>query len=463
MVLLTLAGGEPRLLLDGKSADALGWLSNTQLGAGTDDGNRFNWIEAAGGAPRSQRITRCPFGRWAPELHQLICSYNSTAIMLDPETGELGNVRVARPDGTVGELLAGTAFQIVEGRYLVYLTGNGTLLAARYDPSRRLAYRPVTMLDGVRRSALGTGQYDIAANGTLVYAPGLDATIGRLVSLHAGGVPQPLPMEAGDFQRYDLSLDRRWLATSVQTNDGNELRIYDLRNGQHFTWLRAGMLRHPLWNSAGDHLVLAARDSTRWTILRGAPNSGPRPDTLTGGEYGPSSFDVVDYAEEHLALAQDWAGSIVTRFDPTAHPVTFDTVLTGARFASLSPNRQLILYQTLEGNQVLVTGFPVQGRRWQLASSGVEPLWLSSTEVLYRLGSAWYLVRINPATGEPLGPPVLWGRDPRFSDTSGWSNRPSHDGGIIYVQGPEESEGRYLRVIPNWVSQMKAAVNSAER
>ena len=142
------------------------------------------------------------------------------------------------------------------------------------------------------------------------------------------------------------------------------------------------------------------------------------------------------------------------------HP-TFDTVLTGSRFASVSPNQKLILYQTLEGNQIIVTGFPVQGRRWQLASEGVEPVWLSGTEVLYRLGISWYLVRINPMTGEPLGPPIFWGRDPRFSDTSGWSNRPSRDGGIIYVQGPAENGSAYLRVIPDWVTQMKAAVDGS--
>ena len=162
-------------------------------------------------------------------------------------------------------------------------------------------------------------------------------------------------------------------------------------------------------------------------------------------------------------MAQSWAGSIVTRFDPGAAHPTFDTLLTGARFASVSPNQKLILYQTLEGNEVIVTGFPVPGRRWQLASEGVEPLWLSATEVLYRLGIAWYLVRINADTGEPLGPPTFWARDPRFSDTSGWSNRPSRNGGIIYVQGPAQNSSTYLRVLPDWVRQMRAAVDAASR
>ena len=463
VMLLSLAGGDPRLMLDGKSTDALGWISNTQLGAGTDDGNRFSWIDAAGGTPRTKAIPRCSFGQWIPQLGLLICSYNRTASLVDPESGSVGNIRVAQPDGTAGELLAGSSFTLVDGRYLVYLTSNGTLVAARYDAEKRLAYRPVTLLSGMRREALGEGQFDIAQNGTLVYAPGLDATIGRLVSLRAGGAPMPLPMESGDFQRFDLSRDRRWVAASVQGTESNELRIYDLQNGQHFTWLRGGTIRHPLWSVTGDQLLFAVRDSTRWAILRGAPNSGGRPDTLVSAAYDSYSLDPTDYYSDHLALAQSWGGGFVTRFDPSMVHPTFDTVLTGSRFASVSPNQKLILYQTLEGNQIIVTGFPVLGRRWQLASEGVEPVWLSATEVLYRLGISWYLVRINPMTGEPLGPPVFWGRDPRFSDTSGWSNRPSRDGGIIYVQGPAENSSAYLRVIPDWVDQMKLAVDAGNR
>lgn len=46
--------------------------------------------------------------------------------------------------------------------------------------------------------------------------------------------------------------------------------------------------------------------------------------------------------------------------------------------------------------------------------------------------------------GEPVGPPTFWARGPRFSDTSGWSNRPSHDGGIVHVQGPAQNNSTCL-------------------
>ena len=458
-----IAGGEARRLMQAQATMSIQWISATELLVVDLDGNRLTWLDPEGGNNRTKATARCALGKWIPDLGQLICSFNRNAQLVDPESGKVSTIRSARPDGSAGGLVAGTAFTIVDKHYLVYLAVDGNLLAARYDPATQLIGRSVALVSGVRREAIGEAQYDLAASGTLVYAPGLDATVGRLVRLRPGSPAQPLPMEAADFQRYDLSRDRRWVAAVVQAADGAELRIYDLRDGQRFTWLKGEGIRHPLWSPDGEQLLVSMRDPTRWTVLRGAPSSGTRPDTVASFEFTPFTPDPVDMHDDHTAVAQDWGSSVVMRFDPgVAHP-TFDTILTGARFPSVAPNGRLIAYQTQDGGRIIVTAFPVPGRRWQLASDGVEALWLSDSEVLYRTGVSWYLARLNPATGEPVGAPTFWARDPRFSDTSGWSNRPSHDGGIIYVQGPEQTSATYLRVVPHWVAQMKAAVDAANR
>jgi serine/threonine protein kinase len=463
VMVVPVAGGEPRRLQEGQGATSLQWISATEVLSLDLDGYRLKQLDREGGSAQTKSIPRCVLGQWSPELKQLLCSYNRTAVVFDPETGQQWTLRAARPDGSPGSLLTGSAFRIVDKRYLVYLAVDGSLLGARYDPATHVAQRSVTLMSGIRREAFGEGQYDLSADGTLVYAPGMDGTIGRLVTLRSGGAPQPLPVGVGDFQRYDLTRDRRWLAAAVQATEGIELRVYDLRDGQQFTWLRGEAVRHPLWSPDGKWLLVSVRDSTRFVILRGAPSSGTQPDTLASFEFDPADPDPIDLHDDHLALAQNWAGTSAVHFDPSVSHPTFDTVITGARFTSVSPNGRLLAYQTLEGGRIEVTSFPVTGRRWQLASDGAEPLWLSATEVLYRKGVAWYLSRVNPETGEPAGAAAFWARDPRFSDTSGWSNRPSHDGGIIYVEGPAETSSSYLRVVPGWVARMKAAVDSANR
>lgn len=90
-------------------------------------------------------------------------------------------------------------------------------------------------------------------------------------------------------------------------------------------------------------------------------------------------------------------------------------------------------------------------------------MWLSNTELLYRSSVRWYLARFDARSGELTGPPTLWGQDFEFLDTPGWSNRLSHDGGIIYSRQLESEGVRYLRLMPNFVARMKAAVAAAER
>jgi hypothetical protein len=225
--------------------------------------------------------------------------------------------------------------------------------------------------------------------------------------------------------------------------------------------LGAELVRHPLWSPNGDRLLVATRDSSLSSLLMATPGSDHKPDTLLAVQGAALAVDPLDYPDAHTVLIQDWGTNVTRRIDPAVSPVHFDTVLTTARFPSIAPGGKHIVYQDGGASGVLVTTYPVAGRRWQVAADGVEPLWLSSTQLLYRTGVSWYLTRINPTTGEPTGPATLWGRDPRFNDTSGWSNRPDWDGGIIYVQGPAEVSATYLRVVPNWVAQMKKAVAEA--
>jgi eukaryotic-like serine/threonine-protein kinase len=463
VMVVSLAGGAPRPLAPVVSGAMLGWLSPTEILALGADGDRAFWINPGGGEPRERSIVRCPRGIWTASLGALLCSFNGTAQMINLETGATHQVRTVQADGTPGGPLTGSGFRVIDGRYLIFMSPDGVLSGARYDRDTHLAQSAVALLPGVRREALGEAQFDVADNGTLVYAPGIDASIGRLVRRTQDNPPQALPIESASFQRYDMSRDGRWLAAVVQGTALNELRIYDLRTGQHTVWLRAEVLRHPLWSPDGQSMVIVARSGDQWSLLRGSPGSGVPPDTLARYAADGVSFDPVGFLNDSTAIAQDWNRSIVARFDPREAAVTMDTILTGARFPSVSTSGQLVVYQTAEGNRIMVTTFPTPSRRWQIASQGVEPLMLSPSTVLYRQGAAWYTVTVSATTGEPGSAPVPWATDPRFSDTSGWSHAPTHDGGIIYVQAPEQASSGHFRVIPNWVDRMKRAVDEAAK
>jgi eukaryotic-like serine/threonine-protein kinase len=462
VMIVSLSGGEPRPLTPVLAGRTLDWISTNEILAISSDGDHALWINTGGGEPRERAVARCPLGVWTASLDQLLCSFNGSAQVINLQTDITHEVRIVQSDGTRGGPLAGSEFRLIDGRYLVFISPDGVLSGARYDPVTHLAQRPVALVSGVRREAIGQAQFDVAANGTLIYAPGIDASVGRLVRHAPGTMPQPLPIGAANFHRFDMSRDGRWLAAVVQGTSLNELRIYDLRTGQHIVSQRAEIIRHPVWSPDGQRMLFALRTADLWSLVRVSPGSGLAPDTLARFSPGGVVFDPVGYLDDTTAIAQDWNRSLVARFDPREPAATMDTILTGARFASVSASGRLVAYQSTEGSRIMVTTFPTPGRRWQIASQGVEPLMLAATTVLYRQGAAWYTVTVDPTTGEPSGAPVVWATDPRFSDTSGWSNVASHDGGIIYVQAPEHTSPGHFRVIPGWVAQMKRAVDGAK-
>jgi len=461
IMVVPIEGGAPKeLLVTGILAQVM-WVSPTRLVAIHTDGTRMTWLDPESGATEERSIPRCQFARWITGQEKLVCSGNGTAFVLDPVSGEQQAIRTRDAKGARGNPVQGSNFRVVDGRYLVYLSSDGELRAASYDPERTLIGRGVALVTGIRREGTGNGQFDFSAAGDLVYAPGANAEIGALVVLKASGTPVPLQVDPASFQRFDLSRDRRWLAAVIQGTQNQELRVYDLRDGQSFVWWRAPTIRHPLWSPDGSRLLTWVRDSLGTAIISGSRRSNGSADTLLAAKGDTDLADPMEYFDDHTVVATSLSTATAVIFDPLAHPVRLVPVATGARFTTLSPDRKLLAYQTTDG-RVMVSTYPPGGEQAQVGR-GVEPLWMSNTTLMFRFGVSWFSVRVDPATGEAIGAATLFGRDPRFSDTSGWSNRLSHDGGIIYVQGPEQSAARYLRVIPNWVSRMKAEVDSVNR
>ena len=463
VVLAPVAGGEPRTLFEAKAVTYLDWISPTSLILGDEDGYRVHWLDPEAGPVRNGRTARCIQGRWSPELRILTCRLNNVATIMEPESGKTWSIHTTAPGGGDGALLTGSGVRILGGDLLVYVSADGELRAAPYDAAARRAGRPVTLTKGVRAEAIGEAQFDVTAGGTLVYAPGVNAEIGRIVRARPGNEPVPVTSEAAAFQRFDLSPDGRWLAAVTQTTDGQELRIYDQRGGQRTTWLQAEVVRHPMWSPSGSRLIVTIKNGDRHAVLSGVPGSGLPPDTLLAGDSASVAFDVVDFPNDRELIGQNWRWSLVYRTDPTTTPLRLDTLITEARFLTVAPGGRLMAYMNVVGTSIVVTSHPTPGHRWQVAADGAEPQWLAPGQLLYRVGATWFLAKLDPATGEPLGTPQTWGKDPRFSDTSGWSNRLSHDGGILYVQGPPITSGTYLRIVPGWVAQARAAVKEANR
>jgi len=463
-----LEGGPARVLAELRNPTTMEWVSPERLFVVDDDGLTLRWLDADAGQTSLGPIPYCIEAQWLADAQRLLCGGggNKYARLTDPASGTtLVLSQQAGPGDTAGTQLAGSSFRVVDGRYLVYISLEGDLRAASFDAASGRAGRSATLVSGVRREAYtGAGQFVVTPAGTLVYVPGPNAEIGRMVMAREGGPPRPLPIEAAAFLRYDLSPDGRRLAAAVQGIGRQELRLYDLRDGRRQTWLSAREVGQPLWSPSGQRLVVDMHDSLGTALITGAPGSATPPETLLAlPASAPDVLAPMQYVSDHLVLGTTWDSNAVVRFDPTARPLRVDTILRDAVFPALSPDGRLLAYLRQGTQEVAVSPYPSLDRRLVVTATGAEPQWLSSSDLLTWWSGRWRRYRIDPGARDVAGAPQEWLRDARFSDTPGWSHRVTRDGSVVYLEGPVQTSAAYVRVVPRWRAEMERAVRQANR
>ncbi len=465
IMILPIGGGEPRQLMESAPPATLEWISGTRLFALAADGYRLTWLDPELGVTEDRSIpgTRCVWGQWLAAERNMLCSYNETATLVDPVSGNVLPITTTREDGTAGRVVSGSAFRLIDGGYMLYLSLDGTLRGASYDARTRQMGKAVSLVRGVSRDLNGIAQFEVATNGLMGYAPAGAERLAAMVVRRAGADAVPLPMERGPFLRFDLSRDGRRLAAVVATSDGDELRIYDVRTGLSQVWLRAPIIRMPLWSPRSDRIVVRLENDAGAALLIGSPDASGAPDTLMRRVGEQDALDALEFSDDSTILARDSRIPSVFRLTLSGRSVRIDTLSKSAIYMTRSPDATRVAWHTAQTNQLFVGPYPRGTQQLQVAVGGVEPIWLSPTELLYRSGVTWFTARFDRASGALIGAPRVWARDPRFVDTPGWSNRPSWDGGIIYPQSPEQTDARYLRFIPDFITRLKGAVDGAAK
>jgi len=374
-------------------------------------------------------------------------------------------------DAAGGARVVGSDFRVFDGRYVAFVSIEGELRAASFDRHTLEIGKAVTLVSGIRRESYqGLGQYDIAENGSLVYALRENAEVGQLMIVHPrSATPMPIPLIAvpAAFQRFDLSPDGRRIAAVIQGHFDQELRVYDLEDKRSRTWLRAPYIGQVLWSQRGERLVVNVGDDSTSALVIGSPDATALPDTLVRAIGREGAPEPMSWRSDSLLIGRVYQTTRkFVALDTRWRSPPVDTVLTDARFPQLSPDGRFLLFTRGSSGELLLTPFPSQSSLSRVtAAEAIEARWVSMTTVRYRTGGAgvgrWFDVTVDSATGRARGEPRLFYSDEQFEDTPGFSHLPGSNGGMIYGQGPARTAAAFLRVVPNWVAKMKHVVDSA--
>lgn len=250
-----------------------------------------------------------------------------------------------------------------------------------------------------------------------------------------------------------MSPDGRRLAAVVDGLEGMELRIYDLSTGEHLLLARAPEIRQPVWSPNGDRVLFTAGDS----LFVGDPHGSADPELLAATRDG---FEALTWSSENRVTGGAWNTHQSVALDPTSRPVTWDTLASDASFPSASPDGRWLVYNDPALNTIWLAPLPPNGRRYQVAP-GSEPLWLSNHEIVFGTSAGVVRATIDASSGAPAFARHAWVQLPDFVDTAGQSTQLTPDGRLLYVRTVRAQPKRFLRVVPDWVRQMKRAVDEA--
>ena len=454
--IMSIAGGTPTVIARTRDPNSVRWMPDSRILLTEGDGNRARLLDAGGGSATTMKIQFCINPTPLPEPSTILCGGggNKEATWSNLRDSSAGGT--FKMKGSNSAFVFGSDFRIVAGKYLVYVSNGGDLLAAPVDLAAKRVGRSVRMVTGLERTSYsGNGTYGISANGTLVYSNGINRAVGNLVRTN-GKATDTLHVGREAFLQFAMSPDGRRLAAVVERFDGHELRIYDLRSGEYVVWKRGAELRQPLWSAKGDRLVSFSRDS----MFIGAPDATTAPELVLSRAGFIEGFS---WLPDGRLVATDWNSQSIVSVDLAHRSLKYDTLAKFAVIGRASPDGRWLAYNGPEFSAAWIEPLPRTGQRLS-AGSGDYPQWLSASELVTSTDSGRFeRIRVAGSADAPRIVREPWFNVPRLVGIAAGGFSLTSDGKVIFKQGSDGEPARYLRVVPHWIDQMKKAVDQANR
>jgi serine/threonine-protein kinase len=344
--------------------------------------------------------------------------------------------------------------------FLIYVRGDGALMAAPFDLHRLLAGAPLQVADSL---AVPSSGWDVpvalSANGSLVYQRGGAAS--QLVSVDQHGASRVLLDSVQAYSHPRLSPDGKSIAVEVQGAAGADIWLSDLGGHTTSRLTREGYNNRPEWSPDGRRVMYtSSRDPSNalwWQPADGSANATMllhQSNPIREGVFTPDGHAVVyrvDTPDNNrdiylLPLAGD------------QKPVPLLANINDDKEPRVSPDSRWLAYVSNESGreEVYVRALSGAGGRVPVSTDGGgEPLWSrDGKRLFYRTGAK--LIAATLATVPTL---AVTAREVLFEGP--FATDPYHpdydvgtDGRSFVMIRPVE-ENRQLVMVVNWSEELR--------
>jgi hypothetical protein len=287
--------------------------------------------------------------------------------------------------------------------HLVY-GRNGDLLAVPFDQDRlEVMGQPFTVLEGVMMSRnTGIANFDVAANGDLLYVPGkADGGARTLHWVDRSGQAEQLPLPPRSYLHPRISPDGRKLAIEVE-GSSHDVFVYDFASDVLTNITLDGISHWPIWSPDGQRIGYRSGPMGRFQLWQVAADRS-RPAERLAVDVTSATAESYHPDGRTIAYTDTTSGKpvkiAVMSVDGDPRPQPLDEAAFAQGSPKFSPDGRSLAYCTNESGrpQVYVKAFPGPGAKVQVSNDGgTDPVWRrDGRELFYRNGDRMMAVAVS--------------------------------------------------------------------
>lgn len=297
---------------------------------------------------------------------------------------------------------------LVDGRYLIFGSIDGQVLAARFDAKTMALDGPaVPLVDGVRVDGDNYPYFSVARNGTLLYwtGPSTAGNDGRVVRVDRAG--NVIPVDPGWLFNpgtpevaLAVSPDGKRLAVKITSDGNDDIWVKQLDQGplSRLTF-DEGTDRRPRWSRDGRSITYnsSRKDGSGYDLWTQPADGTGSPEVLLDLDGSILEVQVTPDGSDYLLRLGGTQNVFGVRDIVSVHkgetelkPIAAESY--DEKAVALSPDGKWVAYESTETgrDEIYVRPYPnAQSGKWQVSTSGgINPKWAHSGRELFYVNGA---------------------------------------------------------------------------
>ncbi len=454
---IDVAGGAPIVLCATRAPRGGAWSKDGVILFGEPQAG-LQRVAATGGTPATVTQFNAEAGATSHYYPQFLPDGKQFLYHVRSASAENMGVFLGTLDGKPPTKIVQTEFQaaydVASGR-LLYIQGNGTLMARKLELDRPgLTGDPSVVAETVRNaSSNGYAEFSVSGTGTLLFGRGGNSSNLRFVwKDRTGKVLETIGQPEEAIAGFSLSPDGNRVAYAKLTSTQSHIWVMELARGlSSRSTFGPGLVPH--WSPDGKQLYY---NSPRGIYRKAADGAGDEEPVLKTD--GTDWIQSISPDGKHLLYG---AADIKTLpLTGERKPEAYLNAKHSEAGAAFSPNGRWVAYASDESGrqEIYVQGFPDRRGKWLISAAGGRyPGWRGDGKELYWLEPENFVTAAGvdlQAEGVKLGRP-----EPLFrlslQEQPFEPFQPSRDGRRFLVQEPEGGQKDLpMVVVQNWAARL---------